>query len=237
MSAPLTEGRPWPSFPPGYTAKLCIDDPFATACAAAAQGAEDGLLLWCDRPDRFEAAVVLRPLDPLPAALTLAGVGMAGLLDGLAALVPPETPISVAWPDRLLVNEGCVGGIRMKHGPLVDKEGIKDAPDWLVLGATVQMMGDRADPEPGRNTEYTNLHEEGGHEVTVPELVESFSRHLLHWLDSWQEIGFDQTRRHLSDHLADKSMKLDMKGSATAKDGERHLAELLDGPSWRLPGT
>jgi len=86
---------------------------------------------------------VLRLLDPIQPALMLAYVGLLGLHDGFAALAPAETPASLGWPDRLLVNDACVGGVCVAHGPLVEKEGITDVPDWLVIGS-----GLRAETEP-----------------------------------------------------------------------------------------
>lgn len=227
----------WPMAPPGYTLRLCASDAFETACKAGADGAEDGLLLWINRPDRCEAALLLRPLDPVQPALTLSYVGLLGLHDGLAALAPAETPISIAWPDRLLVNEACVGGIRVAHGPLVEKEGMADVPDWLVLGLSVQMMP--VSDEPGENLEYTNLHEEGCGEVIVPALVEAFCRHMLHWLDRWQEDGFQPVRKAFTHDLRDKSINIEANGDAWQQDGAakswRNLRDALRQPSWVLP--
>lgn len=229
----------WPSFPPGYDAKLCPSDAFDTACQAARDGAEDGLLLWVDRPDRGEAAVVLQPLDPIDVALTLSYVGLLGLHDALAAVAPPETPASMAWPDRLMVNEACVGGIRIAHGPLIEKEGMSDVPAWLVIGIAVQMSGDPEDDAPGAELEYTNLVEEGCAEVTVPMLVESFSRHLLHWLDRWQEEGFQPVRQAFLHDRYNKHLNLEPNGDVWIQDGAtrswRSLREALRRPSWVLP--
>lgn len=229
----------WPSFPPGYQAKLCPSDAFETACQAAAEGAEDGLLLWVDRSDRCEAAVVLQPLDPIDVALTLSYVGLLGLHDALAAVAPPETPASMAWPDRLMVNDACVGGIRVAHGPLVEKEGMSDVPAWLVIGIAVQMSGDPDDDAPGAELEYTNLMEEGCGEITVPMLVEAFSRHLLHWLDRWQEDGFQPVRQGFLHDRHNKDLNLEPNGDVWIRDGAakswRSLREALRRPSWVLP--
>lgn len=229
----------WPELPPGYSLKLCAGDAFGTACKAADDGAEDGFMLMVDRQDRCEAAVVLRPLDPIQPALTLAYVGLLGLHDGLAAVAPAETPASIGWPDRLLVNAACVGGIRIAHGPLVEKEGMADVPDWLVLGITVQMVTDPEGDAPGEELEYTDLHEEGCGEVTVSQLIASFARHLLHWLDRWQEEGFEQIRRAVLHDLDDKALKIAANGDAWIEEaGAKTLFSLRDRlrqPSWKLP--
>ncbi|HEX6957835.1 MAG TPA: biotin/lipoate--protein ligase family protein [Ferrovibrio sp.] len=229
-----------PSFPPGYVAQSCISDAFEGACRAAAdEGAEDGRLLWRESGNRCEAAVVLRPLDPVEVALTLAYVAMLGLHDGLAAEVPPETPLSVDWPDRLLVNEACIGGIRIAHGPLVEKAGLADVPDWLVVGIAVQLAGGVDEDLPGIELEYTNLREEGCGDVTASALVEAFSRHLLHWIDRWQEEGFEPVRRAMGNVLRDRGINIEPNGDIWVQEGVvktwRSLRETLRRPSWVLP--
>jgi hypothetical protein len=230
----------WPDLPPGYTLKLCVADAFASACQAAREGAADGFMLMVDRQDRCEAALVLRPLDPILPALTLAYVGLLGLHDGLAAVAPAETPASIGWPDRLQVNAACVGGIRIEAGPLVEKGGMTDVPDWLVLGITVQMTGS-GDDMPGTDLAYTNLHEEGCGAVTVPQLIEAFARHLLHWLDRWQEEGFEPVRRAVLHDLDDKALGIEPNGDALLDEGGRRktfsLRERLRSTSWQLPQT
>lgn len=229
----------WPDLPPGYSLKLCASDAFATACQAAQAGAEDGFMLMVERGDRCEAALVLRPLDPIQPALTLAYAALLGLHDGFAALAPAETPASIGWPDRLLVNAACVGGVRVEHGPLVEKEGMSDVPDWLVIGIAVQMAGDEGDDDPGLELAYTNLQEEGCGEITVPRLVESFARHLLHWLDRWQEEGFEPLRRAVLHDLDDKVLKIEANGDAWLEAGGAKtvypLRERLRRPTWTLP--
>lgn len=229
----------WPDLPPGYTLKLCAGDAFDTACQAARGGAEDGFMLMVDRQDRCEAALVLRPLDPIQPALTLSYVGLLGLHDGFAAVAPAETPASIGWPDRLLVNAACVGGIRVAHGPLVEKQGMMDVPDWLVIGIAVQMFGEHQDDDPGHDLAYTDLHEEGCGEVTVPKLVESFARHLLHWLDRWQEDGFEPVRRAVLHDLDDKALKIEPNGDASLQEnGAKTIYALRDRlrqTSWALP--
>ena len=58
----------------------------ATAVDLAAEGAEDGTLVWRDRQDRLEAAVILHPDEELGQAALVAYVGMLGLADGLGAV-------------------------------------------------------------------------------------------------------------------------------------------------------
>ena len=78
-------------------------DAFAHAIAHAEElGA--GSLVFVGRFDLAEFAVVLEPEEPLFEARRSFYAGMTALADALAALAPPETPISIAWPDAIRVN-------------------------------------------------------------------------------------------------------------------------------------
>ncbi|MCW5730862.1 MAG: hypothetical protein KIT20_08905 [Alphaproteobacteria bacterium] len=226
--------------PPGYVLRRVPHRPFAAAQEAAFAGAEDGSLFWCPSEDFFDAALVLRPLDEEPRALTLTYVLLLGLIDGLAAVVPPETPARLVWPDRLLVNEGCVGGLRLARGPLVRRAGAEDVPDWLVFGVALHMRAAAPDQTPGRDLEYTNLHEEGCGAVGVPQLLEAFARHLLRWIECWQEDGPAPVLRACETRFGSGEVRLGERGDAWIGDGARRrrrlLAPALAAPSWRLAG-
>src|SRR5216684_1192888 len=60
-----------------------------------------GTLVFVGRFDLAEFAVVLEPEEPLAAARLVFYGGMAALVDALAALAPPETPIAIEWPDAI----------------------------------------------------------------------------------------------------------------------------------------
>ena len=50
--------------------------------------------------------------------------------------------------------------------------------------------------EPGSDPSQTWLYEEGCIELTVPQVIESWSRHSLVWLNSFEEKGY----RGIQDH-------------------------------------
>ena len=86
-------------------------DAFAHASAHAAElGA--GTLVFVGRFDLAEFAVVLEPEETLARACRSFYAGMTALADALAALAPPETPITIEWPDRLEIGRRLVGGGR-----------------------------------------------------------------------------------------------------------------------------
>jgi biotin-(acetyl-CoA carboxylase) ligase len=184
---PRTPMTPELALPPPFTAVRLreLGDAFAHAIAIAPeQGA--GTLVYVGRFDLAEFAVVLEPEEPLRQARRAFYAGMVALADALAAHAQPETAISIRWPDALFVNQGLVGGGRLSWPPGIKED---ETPPWLVLGAmirTVSMTGN----EPGLNPLVTALEEEGFTDVLSNHLVESFARHFMVAIDSWQESGF-----------------------------------------------
>jgi biotin-(acetyl-CoA carboxylase) ligase len=158
-------------------------DAWEAGLAAARGGADPGTLLWSNQAGRCEAVVVLAPDRPLDSCLALLQIAALGLTDALGALGPPEVPIAITPPDRVEIDEGLIGGLRIAAAT-TDPTAI---PDWLVIGFDVAMIGE--DDAPGERPWRTTLAEEGFVEFGAVELIESFSRYFLAWLDAWQEGG------------------------------------------------
>lgn len=178
-----------PAFPPPYSPIAVTDglDPFERALTIAKEGAEAGAILWSVRTDRAECAIVLAPENPLERSLPVMQVAMLALGDALGSLLPPLVAVTFDWPDRLEVNGRLVGGVRMAVAPIEAASGV---PDWLVIGIDLALT-QRADAEPGQRADgrrHTTLEEEGC-AVGPAELMEAFSRHLLGWINRWQEEG------------------------------------------------
>lgn len=184
---PQTPTAPDIALPPPFTLVRLreLGDAFAHATSIAAeQGA--GTLVYVGRFDLAEFALVLEPDEPLAQARRAFYAGMTALADALAAQAQPETSISIDWPDSILVNMGLVGGGRLAwpRGAAED-----EVPPWLVFGGmirTVSMSGE----EPGLNPLVTALEEEGFTDMMAGHLVESFARHFMVAIDSWNEGGF-----------------------------------------------
>ena len=192
----LLEVTEKPIFPPLYNGvKLPAgEDAFEAALAAARQGADPATLFWEDREDRVELAIVLQPEQALAEALPVLHVGMIGIGDALGAIVPPHVAVMFGWPDRVEVNGGLAGGLRLAapEGCALDA-----VPDWLVLGLTIlvkrELIGGE---EPGMDPTRTVLHEEGCGELTVPYILEAFSRHFLLWVSRFGEEGLRPVAAH-----------------------------------------
>src|SRR5690242_11894933 len=86
-----------------------VGDAFRHAQEIAGQEGA-GTLVYVGRFDLAEFAVVLEPEEPLRVARNAVYVGMNAMADALLVHVPPEKPITIDWPDTVLVDSGLIGG-------------------------------------------------------------------------------------------------------------------------------
>jgi BirA family transcriptional regulator, biotin operon repressor / biotin---[acetyl-CoA-carboxylase] ligase len=176
-----------PVLPPPFRAFAVAPelDPFERCLALASEGAEAGTLLWSSGEEACEGAVVLAPEQPLEQSLPVVLVAMLGLGEALGAHLPPVVAVTFGWPDRLEVNGGVVGGVRMASART---ETAGAVPDWLVIGFRIAMRGPWG--ETGQDPlDRTTLEEEGCGEVASLDLLEAYGRHFLSWINRWQEDG------------------------------------------------
>jgi len=171
------------TLPPPYTELALREghDAFTRAVAEARAGAGAGLLVWTRRTGSVEAAVVLEPSEDLAIARQVIAAGLAAVVEALLAISPPEKPLALVWPDRVLFDGGLVGG-----GQVAWPEGVMEdaVPDWLVFGFALRTLSDPDDAVPA-----ASLIDEGFDDFENGPFVESFARHFLHALDAWETTG------------------------------------------------
>ena len=171
------------TLPPPYTELALREghDAFDRAMAEARAGAGAGLLVWTRRTGSVEAAVVLEPSEDLATARQVLAAGLAAVAEALLAISPPEKPLTLVWPDRVLFDGGLVGG-----GKLAWPDGVAEdaVPEWLVFGFALRTLND-----PDATIPAAALIDEGFDDFDNAAFVESFSRHFLHALDAWENIG------------------------------------------------
>jgi Biotin/lipoate A/B protein ligase family len=190
------------SMPPGIELVTLREggDAFAYAQEIAAKRGA-GTLVFVQRFDLVEFALVLEPEEPLAVARRALYAGLCAMADSLAAHCPPEKPLHFNWPDSILFDHGLVGGGRLAW----PKDAAEDQPpEWLVFGGMMRtaVVRDRASGvslEPGAWSVGTSLEVEGFEEIDAGALVESFIRHFMVHLDAWREHGFKRVAR---DYLA-----------------------------------
>ncbi|MEM7041890.1 MAG: biotin/lipoate--protein ligase family protein [Pseudomonadota bacterium] len=200
-----------PRFPPIFRAYAVTADldPVERATEMAKEGTDAGTLLWSARQDVFECAVVLAPENSLETSLPVLLTASLGLGDALGALIPPVIAVTFGWPDRVELNGGTVGRIRLI---LSDTPNPTAVPDWLVIGFSLansghwRQIGDGGKP-------MTTLVEEGC-QVDLLDLLEAFSRHFLAWINRWQGDGVQPVQQAWMSRTLEvgKSVSIDIGG-------------------------
>ena len=166
-----------------------VGDAFGHAQKVAAEEGA-GTLVFVGRFDLAEFAVVLEPDEPLRIARKVFYTAMNALADALLVHAPPDKPIGFDWPDTVRVDGGLVGGGRLAW----PKDADEDAPpEWLVFGGMIRTVS--MTDAPGLHPLETALDQEGFGETGSNVLVESFARHLMVRIDTWQEDGFGEVAK------------------------------------------
>lgn len=241
------------ALPPGFRARGLreLKDAFIEAVRLAPQEG-GGLVTYVHRFDSVEFALIIEPDEPLAQARRAVYAAMNALGDALATHCPPERPLTFDWPDTVRLDGGVIGGVRLGM-PAGAKEDMP--PDWLVIGVMVRLFvplfAEAAHALDQRLIEGTSLATEGFEMLDGGAIIESFCRHLLVYVDQWQEAGFQPVGRHYLERLK-REVGLDRlvqrgiddngdlivratKGAMTP--APRVLREALKQPQWLDPAT
>ncbi|WP_170528308.1 biotin/lipoate--protein ligase family protein [Ruegeria arenilitoris] len=159
------------------------EDPFDHAQAMAALGCDAGSVVYNIQADRLRAAIVFAPEVPLQDAMAMLPLCAVGFQNALGALAPPEVAVHLGWDGPIFVNGARCGRFRAAASTS-DPETV---PDWLVVGWELALL--QTGDEPGKSPDVTALYDEGCADVSPVQLVESWSRHMLTWLNRWSEDG------------------------------------------------
>ena len=175
-----------PTFPPllrGVEVKSGVD-PFDKAVTDAQREAtEVGDLYWSPDQDTLRAAIVFAPEEPLAEALPILFAVANGLNDCIGALAPPEVGVQHVWPDGIKVNGAWCGSLQVDASTRDPSE----TPRWLIVGLALSLQWPENGPTPGEAPDLTALSEEGCGHLSVIRLIESWSRHMLTWVNRWED--------------------------------------------------
>ncbi|NNU80374.1 DUF4444 domain-containing protein [Halovulum dunhuangense] len=172
-----------PSFPPLLTGRAVREDAFGTAIAMAREGVDGGTVVYVEAPDALEAAIVFAPEVPLSQAAQMLVVCGTGFANALGVLAPPRVALHLEWNGTIRVNGGRCGRLRMAASTS-DPGAV---PDWLVVGLDLRFVPPPL--APGETPDETGLYAEGCGDLDPPRLLESWTRHMLVWLNRWEEEG------------------------------------------------
>jgi Biotin/lipoate A/B protein ligase family len=186
LSAAAT-ARPPLDLPPLYSLVTLREtgDAFAHACRIATE-AGAGTLVHVGRFDVIEFALVLEPEEKLGEARRAFFACMAALGDSIAAVCPPDRPLSFEWPDTILFDNARIGGGRLGWPGRCRED---EVPPWLVFSASLiraRMGIGEAGLMPGSTSLEEERFEEGSEAI-----VSGFCRYLMLAFDRWNESGFE----------------------------------------------
>ncbi len=182
---------PDPTFPPllsGHDIKGDLS-PLEEACKGVKEGRYSaGDVVWSRNTVRLQLVIVLEPEVALEKAVQMIPLAMVACGDCLGVLTPPQVGVTFHWPGTIRVNGGYVGGVTaIVGGRALTAEAV---PDWLVLGVNIALKHDPQNPEPGHMPDVTFLDQEGCPDLTRTQLIESYCRHFMAWLNDWNDEGF-----------------------------------------------
>ncbi len=174
-----------PNFPPLLSGQAVTGaiDPFEKAISLATLGCDAGVIVYNISNDTLQSAIIFAPevaLEKACAMMIACGIGYS---NALGALAPPEVAVHLDWHGSILVNGAICGGLKMA----ASDNKANDTPDWLVIGLTVPLFPTH--DEGGLTPDQTTLFQEGCVEVNSVELLESWSRHTLVWINRWSDEG------------------------------------------------
>lgn len=224
-----------PRLPPLY--QLFRTQPRADLRAAARRhgqgGGAPGAFFWSPRDDRFQAALVLAPEEPLRVAALAVYLGMLALGDALGSLIPPGVDVTFIWPNRINLNGGLLGAVELDAPP---ETTIATTPEWLVLSFDLAIAGGVEYTAKTIDATVTTLEDEGCGVVNSGALLEALARHALTWSNRWHDDGFANLRPRWTKR-AEQSVELDEAGNLLLEqDGGTRTVGLIDALGCLDPG-
>jgi BirA family biotin operon repressor/biotin-[acetyl-CoA-carboxylase] ligase len=171
------------SFPPllsGQAVEGSVD-PFEKACALAALGCDGGLIVYNVAVNELRAAIVFAPEVALRDAMAMLPVCGIGFQNALGALAPPEVAVHLQWDGGILVNGASCGAFQVA----ASNDDPEAEPNWLVVGLQLPLwdLGENA----GATPDQTSLYGEGCADVDATQLLESWAKHTLVWINRWSD--------------------------------------------------
>ncbi len=206
-----------------------VDSALDEAVRRAEAGAPEGTLVhahsqtkalgrcgqdWLSPAGGLYAGLVLRPDEIAAEAVQLGVVGVVALGSAIAEHVLPLTELHFRWPNDLLLRQGKVASIQMRWSAAES-----GTTDWLVLGINVNVS-----PPPSLlGHDAASVQEDGECAVGAGQLLSSFARQFLIWVDRWANDGFESVRKAWQQRMVGVGEAFEV-----AAAGSRHTGRLLD---------
>lgn len=181
-----------------------------------------GDLVWSTSTDVAHCAIVLEPDISAEKTLTMVPLAMVTIADCLGAICPPNLGITFSWPGQIFANGARIGNVSLYFPTLTSYDEI---PDFAVLSIALNIKwtdekNTSLQTEPGNDLRKTVLHEEGAGDIDRSQIISSWSRHFLTWLDTWQQEGFEPIHENWLFRAADRNEQTEIRGSNQTFKGQ-----------------
>ena len=178
-----------------------IDSTNAEAIRQAKAGAAAGLAIsargqtqgrgrsgrsWSTLGDDLALTVLIRPRVKPAFAATASFVAAVAVHDLARAVLPPDAPLAIKWPNDVMIGDEKLCGILLEASS--DGAGMID---WLAIGIGVNLAPDDARDIP----HAIDLVSAGGERLTPDDAADRLLAHLERWLDVWLAEGFAPIRQ------------------------------------------
>ena len=104
-------------------------------------------------------------------------------------------------------------------------------PDWLVVGLDLVLLQTTEDP--GETPDRTALYEEGCADVPAEQLLESWARHVMTWINRWESDGNGPLHSEWMGLVQGVGEAVTRAGRAWAGDGILRFSEGVQGRTRR----
>ncbi len=199
------------------------------AVALAKQGSPEGTLVWATAqpqgshrlekpwfsPDNGLYMALI--LEPEFEASRYGEIGLIGLLSlgwAVSDHVAPMTDLRYRWPNDLLLSGSKVGGITLREA---------ENGSWLVLGVSLNVAS-----EPSEVIDGGCVAIEGGcADIQPTDILESFAREFLHWINRWDQEGLESVLTALRGRWGQpgESVLVELKDGTTIAGGFKEIGD------------
>ncbi len=181
-----------------------------------------GDLVWSTSTDVAHCAVVLEPDISAEKTLTMVPLAMVTIADCLGAICPPNLGITFGWPGQIYANGARIGNVSLYFPPSTVSDQI---PEFAVLSLALNIKwSDETDTnnqsEPGNDLRKTVLHEEGAGDIDRSQIISSWARHFLTWIDTWQQEGFEPVHENWLFRAANRNQQTEIIGKDQTFNGQ-----------------
>jgi BirA family biotin operon repressor/biotin-[acetyl-CoA-carboxylase] ligase len=177
------------------------DSAKAHAERLAAEGAEEGTIVWAKHQsrafgrqgkqwfsgkDNLHCAIILRLDEPLVTCCELSLLASICVGQAITTVGEPMEELRLGWPNDIYLNRGKVGNVQLSGA--VDTDG---NVSWMVVSVNVNT----SEHPSSLGFNASSLKGEGFEVFERTVLMKYFAREFLAWINRWAEEGLGPVRK------------------------------------------